>query len=129
MEAELPERVLEEIAALRLQLAKAIEPVDKIRELAAEADNGSPRDERRDQIVELSIRVFATFSSVDTRLGNLSARLNEMPAQTRNAQSTLLWWTRAGAIGVTLLICWMAAGQAALCYLGRNALGNQTKPG
>jgi TfoX/Sxy family transcriptional regulator of competence genes len=122
VQTERVERVLKELASLRAQLTQASERVGRIRERAAEADEESLREEAFSQIRQLTLRVIATLSTIDARLERVGDRLSEIHAKTRKLRVDSVWWIRITAIGITLLIGWMAAGQGSLCFLGWRGL-------
>jgi len=111
-------RLLNELARLRAQLDEVEEPVEQIRERARDMVEEKTRQQRVEQMVQLAVRVMATFGAIDPGLDQLERRLTEFQSATRRARAATTGWVRAASIGVTLLVGWMAAGQGALCVLG-----------
>jgi hypothetical protein len=103
-------------------LKEASESVGRIRESSSEAAADGPREEGFNQVVQLAVRVIATLGSMDSRCESLGKRLAEIQAKARGAKIKATRWIRMTAIGVTLLIGWLAAGQGALCVFGWKGL-------
>ncbi|TWU11752.1 hypothetical protein CA54_05610 [Symmachiella macrocystis] len=116
---DLAEDSLEELASLRKEVAEAIEPLQRIKEHVGGEGLG---EEQLHQIRDLSLRVIATITSVDSRLGRLEDRLTKLKQRTIELQVHALRWTRGAAISATVLAAWMAAGQGALWYFGWTGL-------
>ena len=66
VETDPAERLLEELASIRVRLTEATESVEGIRERTAEAGEERSLRERIDQAVRLALRVIATLSSIDS---------------------------------------------------------------
>lgn len=122
-ETVLLDRLLEEIGALRGQLAEAAELVEGIRGHTADDGGEKTLDQRIDQAAQLALRVIATLSSVDSRLEKFEGRLSETRQEVLRWKTTTLRWIVIATIGVSLVMAWMGAGQVALCFFGWKGLG------
>ena len=111
------DRLLEEIASLRGQLAEATESVERVREHVDEASEGQSSEERIDHAIELALRVVATLSSIDLRLANFEYRLSETQGEAHLWETDTLRWILIANIGISLVIAWMAVGQISVCIL------------
>jgi hypothetical protein len=118
VETEPADRLLEELASLRVQLTQVTESVERIRERTAEAGGEKLLKERIDQAVRLALRVIATLGSIDSRLEDFGKRLSETRTEARNLKTKTPLWIRIATIDITLLILWMAAGQFLLFLHG-----------
>jgi hypothetical protein len=118
VETKPADRLLEELASLRAHLMEATGLLERIRERTAEAGEEKSLKEKIDQAVQLALRVIATLSSVDSRLGDFGNRLSETQTKAKNLKIKTQRWIRVAMIGITLLILWMAAGQISLCLRG-----------
>jgi len=116
------DRLLEDLASLRQQLAEATKSVNRIVEWSSEGDDDELNEARLNHVAQVAVRVLASVSSIDSRIENLGERLTEIQAETGSVKANSLWWIRMTAIGITLLVCWLAAGQGALCVLGWKGL-------
>ena len=107
---------------MRTLCAEATEFVDKVHERVAEASDENSLEERVTQAVQLVLRTVATLSSLDSRLERAAERLSQAQRQLQELESQTRRWIFAATIVITLLLCWMAAGQAALCRLAWNGV-------
>lgn len=105
--------VLEEITALRSQLTETGEQVATFR-AHLETDD----EEHAGQIVTIVARVAATLTSLDERIGKFSDRLSVAQESIATAERTSQRWITTASITLMLLLVWLAAGQAALVYVG-----------
>jgi hypothetical protein len=122
VESQLADRLLEELVSLRVQLTQAVDSVERIRRQTAEVGERGALKEGVDQAVRLTLRVIATLGSVDSRLGAFGNRLSETQTKAEKLKAKTLRWLRIAAVGVTLLMLWMAAGQISLCIHGWRSL-------
>lgn len=102
------ESKIDEATALVVQVRQATDAVSE-----ADAQNGGI-----ERLVRLAARVVATFGDIDQRLGELGDRLSEMRVQSGQLKIRLQRGILACEIGLTLLLIWMACGQAMLCRYG-----------
>ena len=109
--------VIDEIASLRIQLAEATEFVENIQEQTAALSDEEPREERIGRAVQLTVRVIATLSSVDSRIEKFATRLLETQKNLQALKIKTIRWIWFVTIVVAILIAWMAAGQVALSWL------------
>lgn len=122
IETKSADRLLEELASLRVQLTEASDLLERIRARTAKADEEKSFKEKIDQAVRLALRVIATLSSIDSRLGDFGNELSQTQTKARNLKIKTMRWISVTKIGITLLILWMAAGQISLCLHGRQGL-------
>jgi len=99
-------------------LETSTEMIDGIRERAAEVTAGESREERIDQAVQLTLRVVATLTELDSRLGESADRLLEVQSKAQRQHSKTHRQIVVAKIGVLLLIAWMGIGQAFLFLYG-----------
>jgi chromosome segregation ATPase len=128
VQTEPADRLLEELTSLRNQLTKANETVERLRERYSKAGQEELPDESLHDVTQLIVRVIATLGSIDSRLDSVGERLTEIQHQIRIAERKSLRWLRATAIGITVLVGWMAVGQIALCTNGRRGLCRHKVP-
>ncbi len=108
----------EEIASLRAQLTEATEVFDRIRDRVT-TQSSELLDARIEQEIPFARRVAATLGSMDSRFGKVEARLTTAHSRLHDLGARARWWILVATIGVTLFLLWMAAVQAALCWLAR----------
>jgi hypothetical protein len=111
-------RLMGELASLRTQLTQTMDAVGRIAERTSELGDEKPRKERLDQVVQIAVKAVATLGSMESRLANARDRLSELRTWTQDLETRVHRWLLIGAIGVSLLIAWMAAGQYFLCRHG-----------
>ncbi len=115
------EPLLERLDALQRQLKQSTETIDTIRERLSKIGEGKISDERINQVTQLVLRIVATLSQMDSRLGEFADRLVDTQAGGERLKSKTRIYIITALIGATLIIVWMAAGQISLC---RNGLRN-----
>jgi hypothetical protein len=121
-ETTLLEKSLEEFSSLRTLCAEAAELADRVHERVAEPSDENSLEERVAQAVPLVLRAVATLSSIDSRLEQSAERLSVAQRQLQELKSQTQRWIFSATIVFTLLLCWMAAGEGALCRLAWNGL-------
>lgn len=105
--------LLEKLGAVRSKVQQSTETVDAIREhMAATAS----LEERVRQVAQLVLRVVATLSDIDSRLGEFADGFVGARTKVEHLKNRTHGYIVAGQVGALLLILWMAAGQAALMY-------------
>ena len=114
--------VIEGIASLRNQLAEATSFVDNLQQRTAAMSEDEPREARIEQAVQLTVRVIATLSSIDSRIENFKTRLLETQKNVQALKIKTINWIWFVTIAVASLIIWMGAGQGALFYLAWKSL-------
>ncbi len=115
-DAAVVDPLLERLAALRRQLAQSTETVDAIRERVDRAAEGETLEERISRLAQLALRVVATLSEIDSRLGQFADGFVATQARGRQLEAQTHRYIVMGRIGALLLITWMAVGQI---FLGR----------
>jgi uncharacterized membrane protein YiaA len=122
MTTEPADRLLEEIGALRSQLAQARELVERIGGLTAEAREEKILEERIYQCVKLSLRLVATLSSLDTQLEKIEGKVSDIQEKVHSFETKTLRRILLISICISLVIAWMATGQVFLCLHGWKSL-------
>jgi hypothetical protein len=110
-DAAVVDPLLEKLGAVRGQLQRSADTVDAIRARMAEGDT---LEERLRQIAQLTLRVVATFSEIDSRLGEFADGLGAGRANVEQRRSKTHAYILVAQIAAFLLILWMAAGQVSL---------------
>lgn len=109
---------LEKLATARRLMQQATEAVDGIRTFTAQAEEKEPLAERLARTLPLAARLLATMTDLDTRLGELAKRLSAMQTQTAELHDRTCTLINRLTLACSLLVVWVAAGQAALIYWG-----------
>ena len=107
---------LEQLGLLRGHLKQTTETVDTIRDRIARAAEGETLEERITRLGQLAVRVVATFTEIDSRLGKVAdglAAVNNRGDELRSR--THRYILTAQLVGV-VFAAWMALGQI---FLGR----------
>jgi hypothetical protein len=110
----------EQIESMQLQLAEAMELVDKIQERIAETSEAKLPEVRIEQAIHLGLRVVATLGSIGPRLEKLADRFTAAQSQLQVVKARTQLWRLCLTMGLSFFMVWMAAGQAALCRLAWN---------
>lgn len=117
---------LETLAAIRAKVREAEREAEEIREFASpeiEVD-----ENRLARVLRLTARVVVTVTEISPRLDRFANRVSDVRADARGVQEQtsrrILW----GAIGCTVVVVWVAAGQLALCVWGRRLLRRRPDP-
>jgi len=106
----------------RGEIADAANLVQRIRAGVAGTDAEKSLEERFQQAAGLALRVVATLTSVGDRLQGFGNRVSEVRTRVEQLKARTMRWIRNAAIACTLLLAWMAAGQGALCLVGRKTV-------
>jgi chromosome segregation ATPase len=109
-----------EIASLRTQLDDTTTVVAKLQDRIAGTSEQQPLEDRIEQVVQLTLRVVATLSSLDARLLQFSNRLSAARQHLDEVKTTTWRWTLIIASGISLLFIWIGAGQIALFRVSWN---------
>jgi DNA repair ATPase RecN len=113
------EEALETLVGIRGRLQEAEQSVDEIRGFAT-AVGGESDENRVARVLKLLARVVVTMTEIAPRLDRLAARISGTRADAQEGKtrtSSYILWT---AIGCTVTLAWIAAGQLALCVWGLN---------
>jgi hypothetical protein len=121
------DRVIDEIASLQVQLAEATEFVEKIQEQTTATLGEETPEERIPRAVQLTVRVIATLSSVDSRLEKFATRLLETQKNLQALKIKTIRWVWVVTTTTAILIAWMAAGQVALSWFAWKGLHSARK--
>jgi flagellin-like hook-associated protein FlgL len=95
--------VIDEIASLRSQLAQAAEFVEKLQQQTAALGEEEPREERIEQAVQLTVRLIATFGSIDSRIEKFMTRLLETQKNLQALKIKTMKWIWIVTITITAL--------------------------
>jgi hypothetical protein len=109
------EEVLEALAKAQNALQKTQVVVEEVRDFATGKEEEASRLAR---VMKLLERALLTIGQVDTRLENPIKRLAEMRTEAHELKSTVYQYILWTTVGCCLLLCWIAAGQAALLWCG-----------
>lgn len=104
--------VLEEVTAVRTQLNEAGDQVAAFRQRI------DTTEEHDGQLVTLVARVAATLTSLDERIGKFGDRLSLAQESIDTAERKSQRCITTASVVAALLLVWLAAGQAALVYVG-----------
>jgi len=110
------EEVLEKLTALRSTLQQSERTVDEIREFAV--NKGESDEKRLSRVTKLLGRIVVTIGEIDTRLEEPVTRLSELQTDARQLKTRISHYIFLTALGGSLVLAWIAAGQAALCLCG-----------
>jgi chromosome segregation ATPase len=116
--ADVLEHLAADLAELRVQASDVQQQVADFRGRIAQLNDEQTVAERVRQALELSLRIIATLTNLDHRLEKLRTDLTAAHPQLAHAELTLQTWLRRAWLLVIAIICWIAAGQAALAYYG-----------
>jgi hypothetical protein len=122
VDTDAADRLLEDLASLRIQLTQATESAERIRARTAKAGEANLLEEDINPAIQLALRVIATLGSIDSRLEELGNSLSETRTKVQSLRTRYFRWMRIATIGIILLISWMAAGQCSLCLHGWQSL-------
>jgi hypothetical protein len=114
--------LLEKLNALRVRLKETTDAVDDISQRAAGIKEDEPINERVEQALELLVRVVATLTELDSRLGESADKLAELQADGQQLKARTDWYILLAKLGSYLLIAWMAVGQVFMCRYGAKQL-------
>jgi hypothetical protein len=117
MEPASVEEIVAKLASLRSALQQTQRTVEEIREATAARESDS-EDTRVSRVTKLVGRTLLALSDIDTRLENSVARLSDMRANARESKARMSNYILLTTIGCSLLLAWVALGQAALCLCG-----------
>ena len=117
---------LEVLAELQTKLQGAIETAEIIRGRAAGDDDGALK-ERLEQAARLALRIVATLGIVQSRLETLHERIDKTKVELPDVEARVIVWINLIAVGLTVLLLWMLAGQLALFHFGWTGLRRQRR--
>lgn len=117
MEPASVEEVLAKLASLRSTLQQTQQTVEEIRVATAGRESES-KDTRVSRVTKLLGRTLLALSDIDTRLEAFVARLSDMRISARESKARMSNYILLTTIGCSLILTWIAFGQAALCLCG-----------
>lgn len=109
------DRLEKELQTVKKHVGIASESVERIRSWSRDVTQG---ESIAHEAIKWVGRLALTLTSVDESCERLRGKIDEL-RQSLNAKHAEIRRTIAWvAVGITFLMLWMAAGQAAMCYLG-----------
>ena len=120
--------LLEKLGALRSQFKQSIETVDAIRARVDQATEGETLEERISRLAQLALRVVATLSDIDSRLGQFADGIVATQAKGQQLKGRTHSYIVTAQICAMALLAWMAVGQVFLGRYGWNG-GNGGRAG
>jgi chromosome segregation ATPase len=115
-DAALLDPLLERLGALRDQLKQSTDAVDTIRARLDQATEGETLEERISRLAQLALRVVATLSDIDSRLGQFADGIVATQAKAEQLKNRTHGYIITAEVCAMALIAWMAVGQV---FLGR----------
>jgi chromosome segregation ATPase len=108
----------ESITELEEHLSHAIETTESLRQFSGADGNDESIASRIERLATITARLAATFVTIDSRLDAFRGRLVDAEHAVHELNAKLRTRVILVAIGVTLLLLWMAAGQVCLARIG-----------
>jgi hypothetical protein len=118
----------EQIQSVRVQVAEATAFVGRIQERIAETSEAKLPEARIEQAIQLGLRVVATLGSIGPCLEKHADRITAAQSQLQDVKARTQRWRLCLTMGLSFLMIWMAAGQAALCRLAWNGWRTTSHP-
>jgi hypothetical protein len=118
-QADAVDPVLERIADVKNELRTAMDAVARLSAPTAAGDQSGTFAARMEQVATLALRLSATFGTIDSRLDSLQGRLTDAQEAVRAWNAKAHAHLVAAAVGATLFLIWMGAGQVCLWRWGR----------
>jgi hypothetical protein len=115
-DATVVDPLLERLGVLRDKLKQSTETVDAIRERVAQAAEGESLEERISRLAQLALRVVATLTEIDSRLGQFADGFVTAQARGQERKTRTHNYIVVGQLCAISLLVWMAVGQV---FLGR----------
>jgi len=117
-DAAVVDPLLERLVVLRDTLKQSIETVEAIRDRVARAAEGESLEDRISRLAQLALRVVATLTEVDSRLGQVAEGFVTAQARGQARKHRTHDYIVMGRVCALLLIAWMAVGQVFLARYG-----------
>jgi hypothetical protein len=111
------EKVLEALTSIQDRLQETERSVNGIRELAVN-QVGASEDNRLSRIFRLLSNTEVIAGAMDDRLEDSLARLSQVQADAQQWQARISHYILLTTLAGSMLLAWIAAGQAALCLCG-----------
>jgi hypothetical protein len=109
-----------------LELVRQVDrTVDGVRNFA----DGDPAEDKVARVTTLLARILLTLSDVDRRLDEFADRLSEVRDRARQVHVTNGEYIVWGSVVCYVLLIWVGAGQAALCWCGWRSLCRRSPAG
>jgi hypothetical protein len=112
-------QVLDTLASVRIRVQEAEQTVAEVRGFAT-AVGGESDENRAARVLKLLARVLVTIGEISPRLDSLAARISETRADAQQLKARTSSYILWAAVGCSVILAWIAAGQLALCVWGRN---------
>ena len=114
LQADSVDPLLERIADVKNELRTAIDAVASLSTQSGEDGDGESPGARMEQIAILAARLLATFGTIDSRLDSFRGRLTDAQDAIGKLNAKTHARLVAAAVGATLFLAWMGAGQVCL---------------
>jgi hypothetical protein len=115
-EDDSPQTALRErFEATRTRLHEATTTLVEIRRRVDDVADAGQMSERRQQAIQLSLRVIATVGNLDEHLADAANRIDEAQSWASDSKTKVRNWTIAGQIVASAILAWLGLGQASLC--------------
>jgi hypothetical protein len=111
------EKVLEALSSLQYRLQETERSVNAIREFTANRV-GESEDNRLSRLLRLLGNTEVIAGAIDNRLEDALARLSQMQTDAQQWESKISHYILLTTLAGSLVLAWIAAGQAALCLCG-----------
>lgn len=118
LDGSLVASLTDRIATLRAELQEATDTINGISEGVAELAEGDIALERKQQVVQLALRVALSLGEIDSRINSAASALSDTQATAKKVRAKMHSQILFGKTVFLLLIAWMAAGQVALLRQG-----------
>jgi hypothetical protein len=116
-----PTALREHFEATRTRLHQATTTLVEIRRRVDDIADAGQISERRQQAIQLSLRVVATVSNLDERMADAANRIDEAQSWARESKTKTRNWIIAGQIAASAILAWLGLGQESLCLLAYRA--------
>ena len=109
--------VEKEIGEIRGQLEKAAVMVAEVQNLTAAEGGAQPPAGRLEKAARIALRLAASLGVIEKGFSKIEGQLGAVEKGLDGAERRLQGWIVFAAVGLTLVLVWMAAGQGALVWV------------
>jgi len=110
--------LLEKLNLLRGRVSQSTETIDAIRARLEQIATGESLEERLSRFAQLTLRVVATLSDIDTRLNEVADGLSATRTRAQDTRHRIGRYILIAEIGALALVAWMGVGQIFLARHG-----------
>lgn len=121
LQADSIDPLLERIADVKRELSRAVDAAESLGKQTGEDGESESLGGRMEQITILAARLLATFGTVDSRLSSFRGRLTDAQDAIGKLNAKTHARLVALAVGATLFLVWMGAGQVCLWRWARSS--------